>query len=192
MVNNIRQTDRMGWLPSCSSLADGRYHNLYFISFRPHLLFFFSHQPLLWYWFMTSVNSSFNHAQLSFHAGWCGLCVWVAPLMRDQSAEALTLRGGAGRGALNLCASRKLPPAPTPSLMLRKYTQSRASYRLPGICFKKKEKKGKKASKTKIRVIVKWLIRVCERQHLKQHNAVLLTDISFYWWCLCQINNVCS
>lgn len=99
----------MWWFQCCSSPADCCYHNLYFISSSPHSLFFFSHQPLLWYWFMTSVNSSFNHAQLSFHAGWCGLCVWVAPLMRDQSAEALTLRGGAGRGALNLCASCKLP-----------------------------------------------------------------------------------
>lgn len=104
----------MRWFLCCSSPAHCCYHNLYFISFRPHSLFFFSHQPLLWYWFMTSVNSSFNHAQLSFHAGWCGLCVWVAPLMRDQSAEALTLRGGAGRGALNLCASRKLPLLPLP------------------------------------------------------------------------------
>lgn len=67
--------------------------------------------------------------------------------MRDQSAEALTLRGGAGRGALNLCASRKLPLSPTPSLMLQKYTQSRASYRLPGICPKKRKEVERRTQK---------------------------------------------
>lgn len=127
----------MWWL-QCP--ADCDYHDLYFLASSPHSLFFFSHQPLLWYWFMTSVNSSFNHAQLSFHAGWCGLCVWVAPLMRDQSTEALTLQGGAGRGALNLCASCQLHLLPRPLWCYKNTCEVAPATGYPEFALKKKKK----------------------------------------------------
>lgn len=37
------------------------------------------------------------------------LMCFGCPLMRDQSVRVMTLRGGAGRGALNHCTSHKLP-----------------------------------------------------------------------------------
>lgn len=115
-VKNMGRRGQTWWFQRRSSPADCRYHNLYLVQSEHGLLFLVPTDLCfgsdLWHQF----SRSSNHGQRSLHAAWCGLCVWVAPLMRDQSAEALTLPGGAGRGALNLCTSCKLPRLPLPPL----------------------------------------------------------------------------